>query len=226
MSDTAAALVVIGAGGHAAEVCAYVQAVVAAGERVTLLGCVDERRPAGHYGLLTVLGGFDVLEQFVSAAARPLRCITAVGDNALRQRLVARVEEIGSGRIVWWTLRHPAAIVGPDVHIGHGTCLAPGSIITTRARLGAHVIMNVGASVSHDADVGDYVNLNPGSILAGNTRVAEGCFVGAGSTVIDRVSIGAWTTVGAGAAVVRDLPDHVTAVGVPARVIKTHAPAT
>jgi acetyltransferase-like isoleucine patch superfamily enzyme len=70
--------------------------------------------------------------------------------------------------------------------------------------------------------VGDFVNLNPASTLAGNTRVADGCFIGAGATVIDRISIGAWTIVGAGAAVVRDLPDHVTAVGVPARVIKTH----
>ena len=38
--------------------------------------------------------------------------------------------------------------------------------------------------------------------------------------MIDKVSVGAWTIVGAGAAVVRDLPANVTAVGVPARVIK------
>jgi hypothetical protein len=144
MNDSpTASLVVLGAGGHAAEVCSYVQTVAAAGERISLLGCVDDRRPAGHYGPLTVLGGFDVLEQFVEAATRPLWCITAIGDNATRHRMVARANAIGGDRIAWWTLRHPTAFVGPDVDIGPGTCLAPGAIVTTRARIGAHVIVNV-----------------------------------------------------------------------------------
>jgi acetyltransferase EpsM len=68
--------------------------------------------------------------------------------------------------------------------------------------------------------VGDFVNLNPGAAAAGSTRLGEGCYIGAGATVIDKVSVGDWTIVGAGAAVVRDLPPNVTAVGVPARVIK------
>jgi acetyltransferase-like isoleucine patch superfamily enzyme len=42
-----------------------------------------------------------------------------------------------------------------------------------------------------------------------------------GAKIIQGISIGPWTVVGAGAAVVRDLPANVTAVGVPARVIKT-----
>jgi acetyltransferase EpsM len=42
-----------------------------------------------------------------------------------------------------------------------------------------------------------------------------------GTHVIQRRSIGSWTVIGAGAAVVHDIPANVTAVGVPARVIKT-----
>ena len=64
---------------------------------------------------------------------------------------------------------------------------------------------------------------NPGAVIAGNVRLDEACFVGAGSTLIERVQVGAGTIVGAGAAVVRDLPAGVTAVGVPARVIRQHA---
>ena len=43
-------------------------------------------------------------------------------------------------------------------------------------------------------------------------------YIGIGACVIQHVCIGSDVTVGAGAAVVRDLPDGVTAVGVPARV--------
>jgi acetyltransferase EpsM len=64
------------------------------------------------------------------------------------------------------------------------------------------------------------VNLNPGAVVAGRARIGAGCYVGAGATIIDQIEVGAWTVIGAGAVVIRHLPEHVTAVGVPARVIK------
>jgi len=42
-----------------------------------------------------------------------------------------------------------------------------------------------------------------------------------GANVIQGRAIGPWSTVGAGAVVIRDLPAGVTAVGVPARIIKS-----
>jgi acetyltransferase-like isoleucine patch superfamily enzyme len=42
--------------------------------------------------------------------------------------------------------------------------------------------------------------------------------VGIGAAVIQRITIGAGTIVGAGAVVAEDLPDHVIAYGVPAKV--------
>lgn len=218
----AVALVVIGAGGHAAEVCSYVGDLARAAGDVRLLGCIDDHKPAGRHGGLDVLGDFSVLGDLMRREA-DLWCLTAVGDNATRRRLVARADAAGEGRTRWYTLRHPAAIVGADAAIGPGTLLAPGAVVTTRVRIGAHVIVNVRASISHDAVVGDFVNVNPGAVIAGNVRLDEACFVGAGSTLIERVQVGAGTIVGAGAAVVRDLPAGVTAVGVPARVIRQHA---
>lgn len=211
-------VLVVGAGGHAAEICSYVADLRRSGLPVRLVGCIDDRKPVGRCGPVEIIGDFGMLERL--ARTEPgLRCIVAVGDNPTRKRLVERVEALDIPGI-WMTLRHPAALVGQDVTIGPGTLLAPGSIVTARVRIGAHVIVNVNASVSHDAVVGDFVNLNPGAIVAGHTRLGDGCYIGAGATVIDRISVGEWTTVGAGAAVVRDLPPQVTAVGVPARVIK------
>jgi acetyltransferase EpsM len=100
--------------------------------------------------------------------------------------------------------------------------LAPNTIATTRARIGAHCILNVKASVSHDCVIDDYCNINPNATVCGDVRLGEGCYVGAGAVIIEKRTIGAWTVIGAGSVVTRDLPDGVTAVGVPARIIKWH----
>jgi UDP-perosamine 4-acetyltransferase len=51
--------------------------------------------------------------------------------------------------------------------------------------------------------------------------VGEGTFLGLGSGVIPGIRIGRWSVIGAGAVVTKDIPDNCTAVGVPAKVIKT-----
>lgn len=212
-------VIVIGAGGHAAEVCSYVLRRGGQYSDLRLIGCIDDHKPAGRLGLIDVLGNFRQLAAMLSRDP-DLRCITAVGDNATRRLLVARAEALVSNRPIWLTLPEPAAHVGLDVEIGAGTCLAPGSIVTTRVRIGRHCILNVNVSVSHDAVIADYVNLNPGVIVSGSVRIGEGCYIGAGATIIDKVTIGPGAIVGAGAVVVEDLPPNVTAVGVPARIIK------
>jgi acetyltransferase EpsM len=214
-------VVILAGGGHAAEVYSYWQDLEARGLAPRLLGVVDELKPAGPWEGTRVLGDFAALSRLVAQrGGPPPRYLTAVGDNRLRRSLAARAE--AAGLTAAFTLVHPSAWVGRRVELGEGTLLAPGSLVTTRTRIGQHAILNVKASVGHDCVVGDFVNLNPGCTVAGNVRIGDGTFIGAGATVINGVSVGRWTVVGAGAVVIRDLPDFVTAVGVPARVIKQH----
>ncbi len=65
----------------------------------------------------------------------------------------------------------------------------------------------------------DAVHICPGAHLAGEVQVGACSWIGIGASVIQQIRIGADVTVGAVAAVVCDLPDGVTAVGVPARVL-------
>lgn len=219
-----ALVVVIGAGGHGREVAAYLTAL-AATDNVQFAGFIDEELPPGPAPLGRILGGFHDLALFVRArAAATVFFITAAGDNTLRRHFVQAVGALDLSKLRPWTVVHPSAVVGPEVEIGPGTCLAPGSIVTTRSRIGAHCILNVNASVSHDCVVGDFCNINPGAVICGNVRLDDGCYIGAGAVVIDHVTIGANTVVGAGAVVTEDLPAAVTAVGVPAKVIRRRNP--
>jgi acetyltransferase EpsM len=218
-------IIVIGAGGHASELYSYIQDIIAQGESLRCVGLVDDYKPRGAWGKTEILGNFESLKEFLEDHADFIyHYITAVGSNQIRRQLVQKIENLGKKNLVPWILRHPHSNVGLDVEIGEGSCLAPGTTLTTRLKIGQHCILNVNVAVHHDCRIGNFTNLNPGAVVCGNVKIGDGCYIGAGATIIDKISIGEWTIIGAGAVVVRDIPAHVTAVGIPARVIRQHSP--
>ena len=92
------------------------------------------------------------------------------------------------------TVVHPTAVVASGVTLGPGTYLAPLAVVHTDAQVGRGCIVNSAAVVEHDCRLGDWVHVSPGAAL------------------------GPWATLGAGAVMVHSMPDHATAIGVPARV--------
>jgi acetyltransferase-like isoleucine patch superfamily enzyme len=55
--------------------------------------------------------------------------------------------------------------------------------------------------------------------LGGEVDIGEGALVGIGSSILPRFRIGTWSVIGGGSLVNHDVPDFVTAFGVPAKVI-------
>lgn len=213
-------LIIIGAGRHGSELYSYIHDLVRYGEKIKLVGLVDENKPPGPWEDTEILGNFDELKDFLRQnKGSTYHYITAIGDNQLRQQMVQKVEGLQAENLLPWTLIHPSAYVGQANEIGTGTCLAAGCIVTTHVKIGRHCILNVNASISHDCLIGDFTNINPGAVVCGNVRIGRGCYIGAGATIIDKVTIGEWTVIGAGAVVIGDLEARVTACGVPARVI-------
>lgn len=139
--------------------------------------------------------------------------ILAVGKNAERAEL-AHLLSAHFGRAV-----HSSAVVADTARIGEGTVVLHGAIVQANAVVGRHVLVNTAASIDHDCVVGDFAHVSPRATLCGHVTIGEGTHVGAGAVVIPGVRVGRWCRVGAGAVVVRDLPDHVTAVGNPARIL-------
>lgn len=108
-------------------------------------------------------------------------------------------------RIFW------GGVIPYQAQIGEGTVIGYqglGVVIHKRCIIGknCHISQNVtlgGTSGLYDVPViGDYVE------------------IGAGANIIGPIHIGNNVTIGAGAVVIKDIPDHCVAVGVPAKVIK------
>lgn len=100
---------------------------------------------------------------------------------------------------------HPMAEIGPGLIILHNT---------------------MGATINGAAIVGKNLTLTGGNVIGGSKKFQRGDYVlgdnvnlGANAVIIGPVKVGNNVKVGASACVVKDVPDNVTVVGVPARII-------
>jgi sugar O-acyltransferase (sialic acid O-acetyltransferase NeuD family) len=152
----------------------------------------------------------------VARFARSHHAVCALGTNS-RRRIVEEAARLG---FRFATVVHPTARVSSRSTLGDGTIVSAGVVVATRATIGRHVILNRGTLIGHDTVVGDYVTFGPGANVAGLCRIGSAAYIAIGAVLVDRIAVGEGAVVGAGAVVTRDVPGHVTVVGVPAHVVK------
>ncbi len=140
--------------------------------------------------------------------------VISIGDNLTRKKIAERFNSNQFGHAI-----HPSAVLSKRATIGEGTVIMANATINSDAKIGKHVIINTSASIDHDCVIGDYAHISPNATLSGNVTIGEGTWIGAGAVIIPGVKVGKWSIIGAGAVVIRDVPDGVTVVGVPGRVI-------
>lgn len=79
--------------------------------------------------------------------------------------------------------------------------------------INSHVKIGRGTTIQHRVTIGQTDK--------GYPTIGEHCYIGAGAIIVGNVTVGNHVRIGAGAVVITDIPDNSTAVGVPARVVKT-----
>jgi sugar O-acyltransferase (sialic acid O-acetyltransferase NeuD family) len=144
------------------------------------------------------------------------KAIVAIGDNALRKKVV------GLTRHTFTNAIHSSALLSRFVSIGEGCMILHRTIVQAQTKIGSHVIINTGARIDHDCMIEDYVHIAPGVTLCGTVHVGEGTLIGAGATIIPGIKIGRWAVIGAGSVVIKDVPEHAVVVGNPTRIIRQH----
>jgi serine O-acetyltransferase len=160
------------------------------------LKAVFERDPAckSYVQPFLFFKGFQALQTY-----RVANWLWRQGRDTLAFYLQSRMSEVFQVDI------HPAAVFGKGVFLDHGT----------------------GIVVGETAVVGDDVSMLHGVTLGGtgaergggNTKTGNGVLLGAGAKVLGNIKIGEYAKIASGSVVLKPVPPHCTAAGVPARLV-------
>lgn len=208
-------IVIIGAGGVGREVSLIIQQINELEQTWNLLGFIDDN--TDNWGKVingySVIGGIDSLE-FLS---NDTYIVIAIANYKVKKNIVNKI----NNKFKFATIVHPKVWIHDYITVGEGTIIYEGAILTANIEIGNHVIISPKCGVGHDSIIKDYVSLLWNVNVSGNDLIEEGVMMGSGSTVIQGKKIGKGSIIGAGAVVVNDIESFSTAVGVPAKVIKS-----
>jgi sugar O-acyltransferase (sialic acid O-acetyltransferase NeuD family) len=202
-------MILIGYSGHAFVVYGI---CTAAGKKPT--GYCDNEQKQNNPFSLQWLGketGDTALAAFASS-----EFFIAIGDNAIREKVYnsLRAKNLYPSNAI-----HPSAVIDPAATIAaHGVMVAANATINPLANIGTAAICNTGSIIEHECIVGNFAHIGPGAVLCGNVKVGNNSFVGANAVIKQGISIGNNVMIGAGAVVLKDVPDNVRVMGVPAQI--------
>ena len=183
-----------------------------------VVGFIDgvnlHRKCESFYGS-QILGGDEILEDLIQSGVK--HAIVAIGNNRLRVETAGKLLDRGFSLI---SAIHPSAIYSRDVQLDDGTVVAAGAVVGSSTKIGKHVIINTQATLDHECMVCDGAHVGPGAVVTGGVMVGECAWIGAGAVVSDHKTIGAHAIVGAGSVVVKNVPESVIVMGVPARLTR------
>jgi sugar O-acyltransferase (sialic acid O-acetyltransferase NeuD family) len=211
-------IAIFGAGGFGLEVAMLIEQINAVNPQWEIIGFFDDGVPEGRVvNDYTVLGGLQRLNNWPSR----LSIVLALGIPKTKNSVYERIK---NPNVNFPVLIHPSVILGDRkyVKIGEGCIICAGTIITTNVEIGKHVILNLACTVGHETEIGNFSSLMPTCNISGEVRIGAANFWGTGAKIINQTTVGDNVIIGAGSVVVKDIPDNVAAVGIPAKIIKRH----
>lgn len=200
-------IAIIGAGGHGKVV---LDAVLSAGDQI-VAGIVDDN---------TELIGARLFDSPIVGSVKDLNdvdgYIVAIGNNRIRKEKYDYYLQAGYKPV---TVIHPTATISPRASVGRGVAILANVVVNPDAVISDNTVLYTSCTIDHECNISQHSYVSPGCNICGRANIKTGAMIGAGAVILPGLSIGQWATVGAGAVVTANVPDNVTVVGVPARLV-------
>ncbi|WP_306636833.1 NeuD/PglB/VioB family sugar acetyltransferase [Pseudarthrobacter siccitolerans] len=205
-------LILIAASGLAREVLAMVRA----SGQYDVAGLLDDDEEINGVSVdgAPVLGSIDDAPYYTHALL-----LVCLNSGRARESIVERLTAMGIQNSRYATAVDPSVQYPEGCRIGRGSILLRNVTLTASVTLGSHVVAMPSVTFTHDDDVADFASFAAGVSLGGGVRIGRAASLGMNSCVRERTLVGDYTTVGMGAAVLSNVPNGETWVGVPAQEI-------
>ena len=135
----------------------------------------------------------------------------------LKKQMVEKL--VGLGRRVP-SYVHPSSYVHPTVTIGPGSMVYPGCSIDRNCKIGSCTWLANADVVAHDCTIGDACWFGASVTLSGVVTVGDCTFIGSGTTTANSISIGSEVIIGMSTCVTKSVPDKVSVIGNPMKILE------
>jgi len=207
-------MIIVGTSGHALDILSDGYLI----SNFSSLYFFNSVSPVGNKVLFDKFKILTDLLQVTSLQSSDKRFIIATGNPWVRKTLYKMLTSV---KAIPFTYTSPTAIVSESAIVGIASNIMPFSAIMGNAKIGVGCLINTHASIHHDTCLGEFCEISPGARILGHVKIGDFVQVGSNATILPGIKIGNSTIIGAGAVVTTDLPDNCTAVGVPAKIIKS-----
>lgn len=201
-------LILIGAGGHAAELRDYIRHNNQRPEResIDVLGYIDDNPSTyEHYGFEEPFLG-SIQEHIVREDCEYLM---AIANLKFRKPIIE--EFIVNGAKLTGFI-HPTAIISPSSQIDPTVVISHNASVGPKVKIGRFNMLNSRCTIGHDTQIGEFNFISPQVALSGNTQVGNGNLIGTNAATIPGVTIGDDNIIGAGTILFRDIDSNKTIV--------------
>jgi sugar O-acyltransferase (sialic acid O-acetyltransferase NeuD family) len=197
-------VIVVGAGGHGAEINDYIayNNQFSDNEKYEVVGFLDDD-PSNYENYMLsapLLGGIKDHQ-----VVRDCYYVIAIANLDHRKRIVKQLLDQGASFV---RLVHNSAYVSASSSIGEGAIIGPNANIGPNVSIGGYTLINSRCSLGHDTKVGEFNFISPNVCLSGFTEVGNENLFGINSATIPNISVGSNNKIMAGMVLHKNVHDE------------------
>jgi sugar O-acyltransferase (sialic acid O-acetyltransferase NeuD family) len=187
-------VIIIGAGGHAAEIDEYIKysQKMTGNRELNLLGFLDDNpENYARYKLSAPLLGSATDHEVINRQGY----IIGIASLKYRRLFVDRYKAKGAHFV---SFSHCGAYISESAVIGEGSIIGPNVNIGPNVKIGRYTLINARCSIGHDSTIGDYNFISPNVCFSGFTKVGDENLFGINSATIPGIKVGNRNKISAG----------------------------